>query len=425
MMTHRIELREYIEGVLKNINYRDPIVVYRGGRVRHLTKLISGVESKFPTSLGIDVFYSFYLPFPMLKEEGSVKQDKKQQYAIVKGLINSSFINDVKGKTMLDSFMSSLAASLFLSEYSMLEKKIMEKGVEGVETEVESIVNNVAKELDSVKKLRRIVESDEAGNVSMVAYEDYGPELIKLAKNAEVRKILELVSSFKPWDLKVSERRYRFKHGEIHGYELGDELERIVASNLALPDELFYLKLLEKKLLLYQKMVSETKGALYVLVDKSGSMDGVKMTWSKAVSISLYMKAVRERRPFYFRFFDSVPYELKYVGRNPRVNVVLNFIDYIAKMKGSGGTDISRALVTACSDIRMGKLREVNDIVLITDGVDRINENAVRTHLKKANARLITVMVLGDNRSLKNVSYRYFAVTLLTQRNILKVIEID
>ncbi|MEM1554965.1 MAG: hypothetical protein QXO78_03400 [Desulfurococcaceae archaeon] len=426
-MDTRVLIKDKVVGVLKGIDYNDPLVIYRGNKIKRLAKLVNEFEPKKPISYILDTYYSLYLPFPILKPIEEIPFEKKAQYMFIKTLLSSSFIYEIKSKTLLDSFMSSLATVRIISEIEEQEISF-DKGElseDELRNMVEKAMNNVARDIENVRKLRRIIESDEPGTVSMVQLEEYGPELLKLARDLDVKKILDLISSIKPWEIRVSEKRYRFKHGEIHGYELGNELERIVPSNLALPSELFYLRFLEKKLLLYQKMISESKGALYVLVDKSGSMDGLKMTWAKAVALSLYMKALKEKRKFCFRFFDSIPYELRIIGKQPKVTDVSLFINYIAKMKGSGGTDISRAILTACNDIRMGKVREVSDIVLITDGVDKINENLIKTHLKKSNARLITVMIMGDNKSLKNASFKYFAVASLSSKNILKIIEID
>ncbi len=427
----KIIMREKTHGIIEGINYEDPVVQYRGTKVLRITRLVAEKDIRIPLSLAIDVFYSFYLPMPILKNPDSLPRDKKYGYHILDSLLRSSFIHDIRSKTIVDGLMSSIAASIFLAELKKIEseKKGREKSGEGegeaseIRKDVEKIVSSLSRDLNNVKKLRTLIEGDQPGNISMMAYEEYGPELIKLARNLEVRRILDILAGIKPWSISISEKKQRFKHGEIIGYEIGRDIERIVPSIIALPDELFYLKLLEGKLLLYQKMLTQGKGSLYVLLDKSGSMDGLKMIWAKAVALSLYMRAVREHREFYFRFFDSIPYPLARIDKRPRAQQVLKLIDYIARIRGSGGTDITRAIITACNDIRGGSVGETNDIVLITDGVDRIAEQLVNHNLRKANARLITVMVLGNNRSLRNVSTKYFTVAKLTQKNILQIVE--
>jgi len=430
---YRNALHEKSHGLLESINYDDPLVRYRGSKVMRMVRIIAERDLSIPLPLAIDVFYALYLPAPILKSPDKVQLEKREHYHILKSLLSSSLIHDIRSKTIADTLMSSIAASIFLSEYYRLseERGFGEKGEspqaggdeKSIRMDVEKIVSSLARDLDYIKKLRVLVEGEQPGTVSMMAYEEYGLELLRLARDLEVRKILELLAGVKPWAIPVERRKQRFKHGEIAGYELGRDVERIVPSNLALPDELFYLRFLEKKLLLYQKVLSQGQGSLYVLLDKSGSMDGLKMTWAKAVALSLYMRAVKEHREFFFKFFDSVPYPLTRVGRKPKASQVLRLLDYIARVKGSGGTDITRAIVSACNDIKSGYVSGVNDIVLITDGVDRVAEHLIRASLKKANARLITVMVMGHNKSLQEVSAKYFAVTKLSTKNILKIVE--
>ncbi len=428
-------------GVLKSINYEDPIVKYRGSKVLRLVSILAdkkdlGVDSY----TAIDVFYTFYLPYPILDDEEKIPYSKKVSYMLIKSMLQAPHIHELRSKTVTDNLMSSVAASILITEVWESINKIAKqastmtswrsgKGVEekerteAIRRSVEKTLASMTTDLDNVRKLRNVIEGDQAGTVSMMAYEEYAPQLIKLARNTEVRRILELLTGVKPWSLKIPKKKARYKHGEIIGYELGKDIERIAKSSLALPDVLFYLRFLEGKLLLYQKVLSQSHGPLYCLLDKSGSMDGLKMIWAKAVALSLYMRAVREHREFYFRFFDSIPYPLARVDRKPRVKQVLKLIEYIARVKGSGGTDISRAIILATNDIRSGIVRDVSDIVLITDGVDRIAEQLVSYNLKRSNARLVTVMVLGDNKSLKRISTKYFTVTKLSKEDMLQVVE--
>lgn len=563
-------------GVLKNINYKDPLVRYRGQKVYRLAKIIAD-DKPIPLDINavIDVFYTFYLPYPILRED--VGRDKFVAYQLIKSMLNSEHIHDIRCRTVADSLMSSIAASIFISELEREMRRQIARSMfrEGVtrrdllrgevplDRVVEKAMETTKKDVSEARKLRLLIEGQQPGSVSMISFDEYVPEIIKLARNVEVKKILDIIAGVKPWSINIPRKKYRSKHGEITGYELGKDIERIVPSNLALPDELFYLRFLEGKLLLHQKVLTQSHGPLYVLLDKclpqhtmvlmenlderpidelkpgdrlvsisfgkgisrslarvvkiydngvreiyriktvrgyleatgnhripvytwnyglrikrvneivhgdyllridhdhiyfervigveetcyrervydividrhhffladgyvvhnSGSMDGIKITWAKAVALSLYLRALKEHREFYFRFFDSVPYPLAKIGKKPNIKQTLKLIEYIAMVRGSGGTDISRALLLACNDIRSGVTKGVSDIILITDGVDRIAEQLVNYNLKKANARLISVMIFGDNKSLRRISTKYFTVKKLDDREILKIIE--
>ena len=426
-------------GVLRSVNYNDPVVKYRGSKVLRLVSILSNKKKvDLDIYTAIDIFYTFYLPYPIMDDPKDIPRNKLVSYKIIDSMLRSAYIHDLRSRTVADNLLSSVAAGVFITELQNQLEKLKEdnrpvqsymKGEvnddldDGVKKSVERAMATAMSDVENVKKLRNLVEGEQPGTVSMMAYEEYAPQLIRLARNTEVKKVLELLVGIKPWTISISRKTQRYKHGEITGYELGKDIERIVTSTLALPDELFYLRLLEGKLLLYQKVLTQSLGPLYCLLDKSGSMDGIKMTWAKAVVLSLYMRAVKEHREFYFRFFDSVPYPLAKIDKKPKAKQVLKLLEYIARVKGSGGTDISRAIILATNDIRSGIVRETSDIVLITDGVDRIAEQLVAYNLKKSKARLITVMILGDNKSLRKISLKYFTVTKLSKEDMLQVVE--
>jgi len=104
--------------------------------------------------------------------------------------------------------------------------------------------------------------------------------------------------------------------------------------------------------------------------------------WAKAVALALYNRARKEGRNFHLRFFDNIPYPLIKVMKNVKGRDVLRMVEYIAKVRGGGGTDISRSLISACEDIKEGSVKGVSEIVLLTDGEDKIAESAVRRSLK-------------------------------------------
>jgi uncharacterized protein with von Willebrand factor type A (vWA) domain len=152
-------------------------------------------------------------------------------------------------------------------------------------------------------------------------------------------------------------------------------------------------------------------------------MDGEKILWAKAVALALYSRARRENRDFYLRFFDNIPYPLIKVIKNAKSKDVIKMIEYIGKIRGGGGTDISRSVISACEDIKEGHVKGVSEVIILTDGEDKIAETTVRRSLKDANATLISVMIRGDNADLRRISDTYLVVYKLDQNDLLKVVE--
>jgi uncharacterized protein with von Willebrand factor type A (vWA) domain len=419
------------KGVLLGINYDDPVVKYRGLKVSRLITLIHGKKPDgISEILSADLFYSFYLPAPIVRED--VEPGLETYLAIVRSLFSSRRFSEVRSKTILDPFISSIAASVFAAELAKTREEASRSFIPGERKEeseaelkksVEKAVEVTARIVDNAKALKKIAEGDQPGSSSLYELEEYSMDLLRLAKNLDVTKILELIKGLKPWMLTAVQEKYRFKRGEYDGYELGGDVERLVSSNLALPEELFDLRYVERRLLLFRKILAKGRGPVYVLLDKSGSMEGVKMTWAKAVAIAMFMKASKEFRDFYLRFFDSITYPLVKIEGKLKAKKVMKMIDYIASVKGSGGTDITRAIITATADLKSDQARDVSDIILITDGIDRIAEQQIQYGLKKAKARLITIMVGGENKSLRKVSYKYFRVEKFSTREVLSVID--
>ncbi|MCY0868315.1 MAG: VWA domain-containing protein [Desulfurococcus sp.] len=418
-----------VKGLLKGVNYDDPVVKYRGEKVKRLAEKLAGGKLKLSSSLASDVFYMFYLPIPILREDND---GSSRDHLILKALSESPSFKAVRTKTVMDTLISSLAASIFLSQVKLLEEKtsrsreaVENNGDSSIKEIVEKALTQVGIDVENARRLKLIAEGLEPGSTSRLSFDEDLLEVIQLARDVDVRRILEILRGLKPWDIKAVRKKSRFKRGEILGYEYGRDFERMVPSNLALPDEIFYTRFAQKRLLLYEKAVEEALGPLYVLLDKSGSMDGTKITWAKAVAISLYLKAVKSNREFYLRFFDSQPYILVKAGRSVNPSEAIKLMSFVARVRGAGGTDISRAIITACTDIRSGKVNRRSDIVLITDGIDRVNENIIRYNLKKADSKLITVMIMGDNDSLRSLSYRYMRVEKLDREGVLRVVEFD
>lgn len=554
------------EGFLRGVNYEDPVTSYRGEKIKRIASLLNGAEVNAPLNLAVDVFYSIYLPFPILKDG----PHDDPNYRVLSSLLASHLIHELRSRTMLDGFLSSLAAGRLLIELvqhseEQVARRAKEKEGEGADARaaVERAITITLHEINAVRDLKQIMEGLQPGTLSDFSLEEHAADVLKLARDAEIRRILEILRGMKPWELGVERKKRRFKHGEIMGYEYGRDIERVVRSNLLLPEDIFFLRYTQRRLLLYDKRIEESVGPIYVLLDKclpgdssiideagaprpissisrgdrvisptlagsswriieaevvevlsskrevlgiitekgvlratrnhiipvingnklslipagllrpgdlllrfnekaweprvsvvkklavlgyqevfdirldrnhlfiadgfvvhnSGSMEGIKMAWAKAVALALYMKAIRSGRQYYLRFFDSQPYDLMKIGRSPRAEEAIKLMEYIARIKGSGGTDISRAIITATTDIRSGAIREGTDIILITDGIDRITENIVRNNLAKADARLISVMVQGDNPSLRKISYKYFSVIKLDRGDVIQVAE--
>lgn len=449
-------------GFLIGIDYNDPIVKYRGDRILYTLKKISGKDSNIDPDFLVDTYYVHYLPLPILKSKSEISQGDAIKYALLDMTLSSDLVLKNRNYSIANSAVSMALSVSYIqnlieelerirrTSQSAEEREAAEqilnglmKGSQGKEggeqKEQQGQTNDVTKRLlkqvhekalskaaedaNAVRSMQRIIGGNGAGTGSVLNFEGEVHEVLRLARNTEIKKILEFLSGIPKLGSLTKKKTTRYSKGELYGYEEGSDLERIVPSELAMPEDLFYVRLAESQLLLYQKQIKESLGPIYLLLDKSGSMDGEKILWAKAVALALYSRARRENRDFYLRFFDNIPYPLIKVIKNAKSKDVIKMIEYIGKIRGGGGTDISRSVISACEDIKEGHVKGVSEVIILTDGEDKIAETTVRRSLKDANATLISVMIRGDNADLRRISDTYLVVYKLDQNDLLKVVE--
>ncbi|MEM3515064.1 MAG: VWA domain-containing protein [Saccharolobus sp.] len=447
------------EGVLRGIDYRDPLVKYRGERISYTLKKLLGKDIQINETFLIDTYYVHYLPLPVTKGKSEIKESQNIMYSLIDSILSSdivlknreySIVNSAVSLALTVSYVQNLIEELerikktsqSMEEREAAEqilnslmkggspkegneqKNVNQQSMEKVLKQAnEKAISKAIEDANAVRSMQKIVGGNSAGTGSALTFEGEIHEVLRLARNTEVKRLLEFLSGAPKLGSITKRRTVRFSKGELYGYEEGSDIERIVYSELALPDVLFNLKLAEGQLLLYQKQIKETLGPIYLLLDKSGSMDGEKILWAKAVALALYTRARRENRDFFLRFFDNIPYPLIKVQKNAKSKDVIKMIEYIGKIRGGGGTDISRSIISACEDIKEGHVKGVSEIILLTDGEDKIAETTVRRSLKEANSQLISVMIRGDNADLRRVADRYLVAYKLDHEDLLKVVE--
>ncbi len=119
-------------GVLRGIDYEDPIVVYRGERVLGALKKLRGEEDDLPLSLAIDVFYSYYLPLPVLEAPKDIPRDKILQYRLISSMMTDPYVDQVKVHTIADSSTSMVMAVSYLEKVlELMEQHGLNQGAGG------------------------------------------------------------------------------------------------------------------------------------------------------------------------------------------------------------------------------------------------------------------------------------------------------
>lgn len=439
-------------GVLKNIDYQDPSVRYRGQKILDNVKRLNP-QAEIKLELAVDTYYSLYLPLPILEDIDRISIANKDHYEIVKTALNDEEFRRLRYYTIADGFASVAIGTLFLislhdelkhnqdqeehptlgasnarmsgheklDNYDDMNNNLRSNDLKN---RVKNAIKKTIEYAETIKELQHFAYGYHAGVGRTLDFDEDVNSTLRLVKNTDIRKILAFLTRIPNISSVVKKKKIEYQRGEVEGYTIGSDIERIVPTELAYPQIYIYTKIAEGNLLLYNKILHMSMGPIYVLIDKSGSMDGNKILWAKATALALLMRCRIERRAFYVRFFDSEPYKLMKVKVNAKPSDVLKIVEYIASVRNGGGTDISKSIITACNDIAKLKSKDLSDVILITDGEDKIAKSLVKKSLVYAKARLLSVMIMGDNRDLKDVSYKYLKVVKLSEKEALEVIEI-
>ena len=274
-------------------------------------------------------------------------------------------------------------------------------------------MENLRKEINKVKELLKKHENEpEKFNLEKALqsleeqysmfFDEFGrvkdPELIKIEIIERLRRTIgeKIVTLARELLLEadkfVKRLRKVTKYGEeLYGYGRTRSPFEAIPKELAMARRspaLRDLKLLEQGFIKYEKATT-VEGAYYVLIDYSGSMEGIKEVWARAVALALLDEAKKKKRRYYMRFFDA---NVDVLRKAERPSEIMRLIMDLAFIPSDDGTDIVKAVKTAINDIEKGELgRKVNTITVITDGVSEVSDEDVSEILDRARRNNIVI----------------------------------
>ncbi len=209
----------------------------------------------------------------------------------------------------------------------------------------------------------------------------------RLTSDCRLREIAKVAGRIKQIALQKRKTRKRQLPLETTGITLGNNLSRVLPSELSLLahpilKKDFLRRLTEGKLLQYELKghENEGKGPVVCCLDSSGSMSGYSETWSKAVMLALFQIAAREKRAFACIHFGTKN-ELKvFEFPDPRKANPSEVAEAAAFFFG-GGTDFEAPLKKAVSIMQKSTFKK-GDIVFITDGICAVSDKFMRKFRK-------------------------------------------
>lgn len=223
---------------------------------------------------------------------------------------------------------------------------------------------------------------------------DQRAQLAERLRSGRIGRFAELIGRFRQMAAGERARRVENAPGELVGVTVGDDLSRVVPSelvNLGVPEmrAVFAARYAAGELMLYDSRGETTtgQGAIIAAVDCSGSMTetgpgGVtREAWAKACALALLDQARGAKRDFVGILFASS--DVVSIHRFPadRPAGIAEVIAFGETFHG-GGTDYQTPLTAAVELLEEefnADGRQRGDIVMITDGVCRVSEEWMRS----------------------------------------------
>jgi len=245
----------------------------------------------------------------------------------------------------------------------------------------------------------------------------------RIANSSKLQQIAKIAGRFQRLALHKQQTKVTHGRDEVVDVETGNDLARVLPSELVLLRNpktklLFYKKFAEGQLLQYrlEGLEKTGKGPMIVCIDNSGSMDtyfgGVtREVWAKAVALGLLTIAKHQKRSFAVVHFGSSSECKTFYFPKGKVNID-DLLDWL-KFFYNGGTDFERPLRESLHIIEQEQDFKKADIVFITDGECEVSESFLQMYQQLKNKwqfQTLSILVGYKESTLKQFSDKVFQV---------------
>jgi uncharacterized protein with von Willebrand factor type A (vWA) domain len=245
----------------------------------------------------------------------------------------------------------------------------------------------------------------------------------RIRRNRDLKELAEKVGRFVR--LALSEQAQKITHGidEVHDIERGNDIHKVLPSEWALlADEdlefLFLKKYADRELLQYQLRGKEkvSRGAIICMIDSSGSMQGTRDTWARAVAIALLHIAAKQKRDYYGIIFSSAGDPLLEYSFPKGIAKPSDVLD-MAEAGYHGGTDFETPINRAV-EVLEGQFNaegsQKGDLVMITDGECAVGQewlDRFRNSKDQLAFRLYSCLIGMNSTTLSAMSDEMYHIT--------------
>lgn len=326
--------------------------------------------------------------------------------------------------TRLDDITSEMAALSFARQwFDMTEQDEPEDELDRDSQALQAATQackQAKEEVDSAEATRKALGIGKGGESESSLSASEIKELFEQVRdNNSLRRIMELAGKYRRLSQSMQRNKVTHGHDEVVGIEFGNDLSRIVPSELLMlaDDDLeleFFRRFAENALMLrdMRSTASEVSGPIVIIVDESGSMNGERIAHAKAMALSILWVAEHQKRwACLVGFAEEDHCNILTVPPGKRdISALLQWLEHFYAQ----GTSPVVPLVTVPNKWNeLGCPKGRTDIITITDArLDVSAEMAQRYNAWRAAEQVKTnTIVIGDNiGDMEGVSDRWWSI---------------
>lgn len=395
----------------------------------NIQRVIEKYKGEYETvpELSEDVFLSLFQSRVRLEDEKNMASGFDMNHTLVEECLKLDDWKMLKGYTVQDEFSAAVSGEVITEELMMFYKEqeeIAEEAAQKVREAMEgyqgggganakkieaSAQEEKNKTLDKLikKKLGKVMKratrkaakkSQELSDIEnawgtgdgskhKLPFREKMKIARKLEENPKLKEITKLAGRMR--NVALHSRKVRISPGtsELYNVTEGDDLSRILSSEIALlghplTKKLFMKKLATKELMQYHLIDREGKerGPIVICIDNSGSMTGDPEIWSKAIAVGLIELAKKDNRHLIVNHFgsDGDPIQKYRFGKEEGFPPS-RLID-MAEFFLGGGTSFQAPLNEARKDIN-NDMKDA-DIIFITDGICDVSDKWLKSFME-------------------------------------------
>ena len=351
-----------------------------------------------------DIFASLYLPHYFYK----FKNDDEKLEAVRTALVNNYIeIEQLRSSTVDDLLTSSVDTVIIYNHIAKLLDELEQANnkdkIQQISYAIEKAINQAASKCKVVNNalknnmIRQMISNEMKDKLNVDKEEgsntyDRTPGILRFIDTVTNLDVdLDVLLNIVKKGTELFNKLNDSPHGTYNSYKITSSiLDATKIPKNFIDDEIMEIKMLNGSFITFSKK-SNIDG-YYVLLDKSGSMDGKKIMNARAIAFALGLLAKQRRLKFMFKFFDDNVYD--------RIDkLTLENLAKIGSVDAGGGTCISCALNKALEDLR--NMKEFI-IIIITDGEDEFDVEPLVDVIKNGRHKLISVLI--GNESFHNLT---------------------